>query len=452
MSFFLSPIGNSQQFDANGNPLNAGRIYTYLAGSTTPTATYTDNTGATPQANPIILNSLGLSASPIWLNGGITYKLVIKDSNDVILRTVDNVSGINDITATQTEWVSSGFVPTYISATSFSVPGDQTGTLQIGRRLRTQNTSGTVYSTISNSVFAAAITTVTVVNDSTTLDSGLSIVSYGVSAPISPSLPNSVAVRNTMGITSAHQAQEGIAYTTAGTSTAYTLTPSTAITAYAANQSFFVTFNAASGAAPTLAISGVATPPNLVKQNGDGTYSNIAALDIPANHRSRVTLLSATQAWVESMPAKRLAQIQRSQTAAFASGTTTIPLDGTIPQNTEGDQYMSLAITPVNAGSILEIDVIASVSSSAIGTMIGALFQDTTANALAAIAQLLPTADGSVILHFRHQMTSGTTSATTFKFRAGNSAAGTTRFNGNGPSGTLFTVMASSVTIKEYLP
>ena len=326
MALFLSPIGNEQQIDANGDPLNAGKIYSYLAGSTTPAATYTDNTGATAQANPIILNSLGLPSSPIWLTGGITYKFVIKDSADVTLRTVDNISGINDTTATQTEWVSSGFVPTFISTVSFSVPGDQTGTLQIGRRLRTQNTAGLIYSRITNSVFGATITTVTVVNDSGVLDSGLSSVSYGLAAPISPSLPNSVAVRDAMGITTARQNQEGIAYTTAGTSTAYTLTPSPAITAYAANQSFFVNFNAASGAAPTLAISAVATPPNLVKQIGDGTYANIAANDIPINHRSRVTLLSTTQALVEDLPIP--ARTLTSGTAVVSTSGTSIDFTG----------------------------------------------------------------------------------------------------------------------------
>lgn len=90
-----------------------------------------------------------------------------------------------------------------------------------------------------------------------------------------------------------------LAYTTGGTSTAYTIAPVPAITAYAAGQSFWVTFNAACGAAPTLQISGVATPPNLVKQKADGTYANLAAGDFPINHRSRVTLLSASQALVE---------------------------------------------------------------------------------------------------------------------------------------------------------
>jgi hypothetical protein len=88
-------------------------------------------------------------------------------------------------------------------------------------------------------------------------------------------------------------------YTTGGTSTAYTITPNPVYTAYAAGMSFVVNFNAACGVSPTLAINGIATPPNLVKENLDGTYSNLAAGDIPINHRSRVTLISATQALVE---------------------------------------------------------------------------------------------------------------------------------------------------------
>lgn len=96
--------------------------------------------------------------------------------------------------------------------------------------------------------------------------------------------------------------QSGNSGTTAGTSTAYTLTPSTALAAYTANSTFWVTFHTASGASPTLQISGLSTPPNLVRQTDTGTYTNIAAGEIPANHRSRVTLLSASQALVEDMP------------------------------------------------------------------------------------------------------------------------------------------------------
>lgn len=179
MALYLSPIANDQQMDANGDPLVGGKIYTYLAGSTTPAATYTDSTGGTAQANPIILNGLGLSASPIWLTGGVSYKFVIKDSADVTLRTIDGISGINDVSSTAQEWNESGFVPTYISATQFSVPGDQTALLQVNRRLRCDVTAGFAYGRISVSAFAAGITTVTVVNDGTPLDSGLSSIAYG---------------------------------------------------------------------------------------------------------------------------------------------------------------------------------------------------------------------------------------------------------------------------------
>lgn len=195
MSLYLSPVCNGQTFDANGDPLTGGQIETYLAGSSTPAATYTDDTGSTPQSNPIILNSLGYpTLGAIWLTGGLSYKFVIKNAAGSTLRTIDNISGVNDASVSQSEWVQSGFVPTYINATSFSVPGDQTAVLQIGRRLQTTNTSGLVWSTISNSVFAAGITTVTVVNDSTTLDAGLSGVAYALlsASPLSvPNLPGS---------------------------------------------------------------------------------------------------------------------------------------------------------------------------------------------------------------------------------------------------------------------
>lgn len=205
MAYFLSPLGNSQFIDANGDPLVGGKIYTYLAGSTTPTATYTSNTGATPQANPIILNSLGVPASPIWLAEGISYKFVVKDAADVTLPGLggDNIEGVNDAATSASEWVASGYVPTYLSATSFSVPGDQTDTLSVGRRLQTRNTSGLVYSRISASVFGA-VTTVTVVNDGATLDAGLSTVAYGLASSTNPSLPDSDTVRAAMGISTGY--------------------------------------------------------------------------------------------------------------------------------------------------------------------------------------------------------------------------------------------------------
>jgi hypothetical protein len=95
MAVNLSPIGNGFQFFNNdGLPLNAGKIYTYQAGSTTPLATYTDSSGLIANTNPIILGTDGRPPSTIWLTEGFFYKFVLKDSSDVTIQTYDNLYGI----------------------------------------------------------------------------------------------------------------------------------------------------------------------------------------------------------------------------------------------------------------------------------------------------------------------------------------------------------------------
>lgn len=91
--------------------------------------------------------------------------------------------------------------------------------------------------------------------------------------------------------------------TTGGTSTAYTLTPAPAIAgAYTEGYQWNVRFHAACGAAPTIQVNGIATPPNLVYQKADGTYANLAAGMIQTDHRSVVKLISSTQALVVNVP------------------------------------------------------------------------------------------------------------------------------------------------------
>lgn len=187
MTVKLSPILNEQQFDANGDPLVGGKIYTYAAGSSTPQTSFTAEDGLTPQANPIILNARGEVDNPIWLTAGLSYKLVLTDADDVVIRTIDDVTGVNDTGVTTSQWVDSGVTPTYVNATQFTLPGDQTNAFQVNRRVKCTVTAGTVYGYISVSAFAA-LTTVTVVLDSGTLDSGLSAVQLGLITPEDTSL------------------------------------------------------------------------------------------------------------------------------------------------------------------------------------------------------------------------------------------------------------------------
>ena len=147
-----------------------------------------------------------------------------------------------------------------------------------------------------------------------------------------------------------------------------------------------------------------------------------------------------------------VAQIQVLQTGAVATGAVAIPQDDTVPQNTEGTEFMSQAITPVNAGSLLEITVVFIATAGAGNSITAALFQDSTASAIkaASIGIAANTTPGTLV--FKHYMVAGTTSPTTFKVRGGCTGANTMTFNGASSARLLGGVMASSLTIKEYLP
>lgn len=84
----------AQLFDNNGVPLSGGKLYTYVAGTTTPLASYTSSIGITPHTNPIILDAAGrVPGGEIWLDYTYLYKFVMKTSADVLIATYDNIGG-----------------------------------------------------------------------------------------------------------------------------------------------------------------------------------------------------------------------------------------------------------------------------------------------------------------------------------------------------------------------
>jgi len=114
MAVILSPLAGAgwQFFDDNGDPLTGGLLYTYAAGTTTPLTTYTDSTGATPNTNPIVLDSAGRVSAQVFLTTGSSYKFVLQTSASVTIWTKDNIDGNpeSSITSLRLNGSTSGYV------------------------------------------------------------------------------------------------------------------------------------------------------------------------------------------------------------------------------------------------------------------------------------------------------------------------------------------------------
>lgn len=141
-------------------------------------------------------------------------------------------------------------------------------------------------------------------------------------------------------------------------------------------------------------------------------------------------------------------------TGSLATGSTTMPYDNTIPQISEGNEYMTLAITPTAAVNILDVHTQGIWSiATATSNISAALFNtdlDAT-NALAAAATVPRSTAETIVLGFNYVVRAPTTSATTFRVRAGGASGNTVSFNGQ--TGTILFggVSNSFIRIKEIM-
>src|SRR5208283_961582 len=94
-----------------GNPNVGGFVYTLIpGGSINQTKTsYTDATGVTVNANPVVLDANG--EANIWGTG--LYKIIVQNSAGVQIYSIDNVDTIAYSTSSGTsgQWISSGLTP-----------------------------------------------------------------------------------------------------------------------------------------------------------------------------------------------------------------------------------------------------------------------------------------------------------------------------------------------------
>lgn len=166
--------------------------------------------------------------------------------------------------------------------------------------------------------------------------------------------------------------------------------------------------------------------------------------DTSTGTMKRVSLAKLVAGTLAQAPVYSL--ITASQTT-----TTQIPRDNTIPQSGEGKEITTVTITPKSASNILEIRAdlfVATPNTDDVAT--AALFQDATANALAACGVVAPNGGQPLPLSVVHYMLAGTVAATTFKLRVGADTSSTLTICGVSGGGLYGTLTRGSLVVKEY--
>lgn len=147
----------------------------------------------------------------------------------------------------------------------------------------------------------------------------------------------------------------------------------------------------------------------------------------------------------------KVLQVARATHTAHTTTTASIPMDDTIPQESEGDEIMTLAVTPLSASSTLLIGFFGTVGHSAAnGRVALALFQAGTADALHATMSTCPGAF-NVPASLVHYVASGSTSARTYAVRFG-VASGTGAVNGTSAARLFGGVASCELIALEIAP
>jgi len=148
--------------------------------------------------------------------------------------------------------------------------------------------------------------------------------------------------------------------------------------------------------------------------------------------------------------AGQVLQVVYSQVNTQIAGTTLIPFDNTIPQNTEGFEVMTLDFTPKYASSICKIDVVCNSMyhsyQSGQGYYIAGLFMDSVANAYCTAFQVDPYNRGKS-LHFTYFITASSVAQRTWKVRIGSNVAGTLYLNYQLGNRNYSTIVISEIRV-----
>ena len=327
----ISPIFNQERFTDNlGNPLAGGLIFAYEAGSTSVLqSTYSDQAGAVANPNPIVLDSSGKlpGETAIWLEPGVLYNLVLTAADGVtVIKSFDDVSGVSIPSSGGAGggaiWIETAGA-TYLSPTSFLVPGNVTGEYAPGNRARLTLAGGAYsYGTVTSSSFAGGNTTVVITNDSTPLNASLEMAEYSVliasgrtvdagAVAFSSVLPYSTSgtvgwrikvIDQEMAAIERLRARSTLVYTATEIAGVYTISPAESAGTYLTASLWTVRFLNASPGTSTLTVIGMGTAKPLKQFTASGALIDAV---ITAGMVTDVAWNNAEDCWIvlDALPA-----------------------------------------------------------------------------------------------------------------------------------------------------
>lgn len=442
----------------------------YNAGTTTSVSTWSDN-GVTPNASSVIMDANG--TAQVFIEATKAYRAIYRNSAGSTVFDVDNI-----VVADPTGAVGTTGTSITLTGTITAEDGVFNDDVTIGDDL---TVGGSV--TITDYLIANGITLTSLPPGFRNGSISAAVVSGGVEIKYMTQDGNVPSAVSTVTMTRRNQTiTTGTTHNVNQTGSVSTTIPSGASLGCGVSEAVRVHVGAVRNAgsaqelcAWTAAVSSSPSvkgfnPSELVTTSSwsatadlaQTVYSTTTRTSQPLVYLGYLELTSTSTAGVWSSVDKivnwepdvllpgQIAQIQATQTGEVATGTTLMVSDDSPPLITEGDQYMSQAITAKSSLNkfIVESHILGT-HSVATASIIMALYQDATSASLSAAAETSDTGGTAMSPSIRHVMIPGTASATTLRIRAGGNTAGTMTFNGAAGARSFGGVCNSYLSVTE---